>query len=282
MSSNSLCRILQTAPIVSALRGLLAESRGRAPRSAASERARCWETATGLLLQEAQLVLADLDLVPIGEAVRLDPPPVHVGAVQRAEVVDVEPVAPPNQQCVIARHRHVVEEDAGVGAAPDADPVLGDREALPRPTAAGPDHERRARLFDDLIDVDRLHLAGLVDRVGHRGRLVASLRAAQVGAALLAVVSPFRVGKAALWAVDSHCLNGPALGSRLVFRRWGLFDVGDLVLGGPARLAGEDLRQLANVVAGDQRVAALTLVTQAVDELGSQDVDLAVQDPAPV
>src|SRR5680860_957794 len=117
MSLNSFSRILQTAPIVSALRGR--ESR----------RACCSDTAIGrsLLLQVAQLVLADLDLVAVGEPVRLDPAPVDVGAVERAEVVDVEAVAAGEQQGV----GEGGGEDAGVGAAADADPLLGHSEALP-------------------------------------------------------------------------------------------------------------------------------------------------------
>src|SRR5680860_978234 len=130
MSSNSFSRILQTAPIVSALRGR--ESRWRTCCCCCSETA----TPRSLLLQVAQLVLADLDLVAIGEPVRLDPPAVDVGAVERAEVVDVEAVAAADQQRVVARDRDVVEEDAGVRAAADADPVLGHREALPGAAAA--------------------------------------------------------------------------------------------------------------------------------------------------
>src|SRR5680860_1512570 len=127
MSLNSFSRILQTAPIVSALRGR--ESR----------RACCSDTAIGrsLLLQVAQLVLADLDLVAVGEPVRLDPAPVDVGAVERAEVVDVEAVAAVDQQGVVAGDGDVVEEDAGVGAAADADPLLGHSEALPGAATAG-------------------------------------------------------------------------------------------------------------------------------------------------
>src|SRR5438270_13615677 len=52
---------------------------------------------------------------------------------------------------------------------------------------------------------------------------------------------------------------------------------------GAVRLAlGEDVGELLHVVACDLDVAALVLVAQAVDELGSQDVDLSVQDAPPV
>ena len=54
-----------------------------------------------LLLQVAELVLADLDLVAVGEPVRLDSPPVDVGAVERAEGFHVKAVATADQQRVI-------------------------------------------------------------------------------------------------------------------------------------------------------------------------------------
>ena len=127
MSSNSPSRILQTAPIVSALRGRLAESAC----------ARGLVDGRHLLLQVAELVLADLDLVAVGEPVGLDPAPVDVGAVERAEVVDVEAVAAADEQRVVAGDGDVVEEDAGVGAAADADPVVVDGEALTGAAAAG-------------------------------------------------------------------------------------------------------------------------------------------------
>src|SRR5690349_24124427 len=52
---------------------------------------------------------------------------------------------------------------------------------------------------------------------------------------------------------------------------------GRLVLWG-LRLAGEDLGQLGDVVAGEERLPLLALLAQPVDELRPQDVDLAVQD----
>jgi hypothetical protein len=68
--------------------------------------------------------------------------------------------------------------------------------------------------------------------------------------------------------VDSHRLL-LASGGRVVLRPDGLLG-----------LAGEEVGQLGDVVAGDQRVAAFALVAQPIDELGTQDVDLAVQIPA--
>ena len=49
-----------------------------------------------------------------------------------------------------------------------------------------------------------------------------------------------------------------------------------------ARAAREDVGQPLHVGAGDDLLAALVLLAQAVDELGAQDVDLAVQDAPPV
>ena len=48
-------------------------------------------------------------------------------------------VAAAHEQRVVARHRHVVQEDVAVGPAPDRHPVAGQREALPYAAAAGPD-----------------------------------------------------------------------------------------------------------------------------------------------
>src|ERR1700675_2736886 len=90
-----------------------------------------WTRLPWSLLQVAQLVLADLDLVPVGELMGLDPAPVDVCAVQRSEVVDVEAVLAPDEQGVIARDRHVVEKDTRVGRAPDRDAFVVEGEALP-------------------------------------------------------------------------------------------------------------------------------------------------------
>src|SRR5262245_7959314 len=164
MSSNSAWRILQTAPIVRALRGRLADSGGRLASEIAIS-----------LLQVAELVLADLDLVAVRQPVRLDPAPVDVGAVEGAEVVDVAAVTPAHEEGVIAGDGDVVAKDPRVRAAADADPVLCDGEALPRAAASRADHEGGAGALDRLVDVDRLHLPGVVDRVGHGRRVVAPL-----------------------------------------------------------------------------------------------------------
>src|SRR3954452_9107191 len=136
MSGNSCESCLQTAPIVSdfAWRGASSGPAAVPPSPLAASS----DTATSAR-QVGELVLADLELVAVLQLVRLDPAPVHVGAVQRAEVVDVDAVAPAHEQRVVARDGHVVEEHLGVGAAPDRHLVAAHEECLARATAAGPD-----------------------------------------------------------------------------------------------------------------------------------------------
>src|SRR4029078_9392013 len=132
MSSNSVERICATAPIVSAFRGR------ESPRLLVS--ASCLAAIpipVLLTLQVTELVLADLNLVTVGELVRLDSTAIDIGAVQRAQVVDVVAVLPVHDQRVVARHGHVVEKDRCVGGAPDADPLVLHGEALARTSAAG-------------------------------------------------------------------------------------------------------------------------------------------------
>src|SRR5262249_42014273 len=45
---------------------------------------------------------------------------------------------------------------------------------------------------------------------------------------------------------------------------------------------GEDVGQLLDVGARDHQLPALVLLAEPVDELSAEDVDLPVQDPAPV
>ena len=47
-------------------------------------------------------------------------------------------------------------------------------------------------------------------------------------------------------------------------------------------LAHEDVGQLLHVGPGDDGLTFFALLAQAVDELSPQDVDLAVQDAAPI
>src|SRR3954449_9731472 len=130
MSGNSRSICLQTAPIVSDL--------GRGACGAAG--APAFSMSTCVLIRASaevgELVLADLQLVAVLQLVRLDPPPVHVGPVQRAEVVDVDAVAAAYEQCVVAGHGHVVEEDLGFGAASDRHLVARNEEGLAGAAAA--------------------------------------------------------------------------------------------------------------------------------------------------
>src|SRR6476661_4149573 len=182
MSSNSCPRIFATAPIVSALRGRDGESLA-GTRLSVSLRVFVPSSAAAIAisaLQVAEFVLADLDLVAVLEAVRLDSPPVDVGAVQGAKVVDVETVAPAHDQRVVAGDGDVVEEHGGIRSPTDAHAVAVDREALARSAATGADHERST------------------------GLVVLALHAAEVGPALLAVVGPLRIDEPALRAMQSQ------------------------------------------------------------------------------
>src|SRR6476469_7375108 len=116
MSGNSRSSCLQTAPIVSDFCRTGAPS----PSTPTGGRARPFSTSTLICSpEESQLVLAHLKLVAVLELVGLDSLAIDVGAVERAEIVDVDPIAPPHQQRVVARHRHVVEEHLGLRATPD-------------------------------------------------------------------------------------------------------------------------------------------------------------------
>src|SRR5436190_16712724 len=142
---------------------------------------------------------------------RLDPPAVDVGAVERAEIVDVVAVLAVDDERMVARDGDVIEEHGRIGGAADAHSVLVDREALARAAAAGADHERRARPVHRLLEIDGLVLAGLVDAVAHRRRLLlGALRSTEIGAALLAVVRALGVDEAALRTVDRRHPRAPS------------------------------------------------------------------------
>ena len=95
-------------------------------------------------LRNASLYLPIWSSSPSVELVGLDPAAVDVGAVQRAAVVEVVVAAAADEDRVVARDGHVVEEDVAVGPAADREPVVLEREALAGPPAAGADHQRRA------------------------------------------------------------------------------------------------------------------------------------------
>src|SRR4051812_26019231 len=155
--------------------------------------------------EEGQLELPDLELVAVLETVRVHALAVHVGAVERARVVEQPVAAAAHERRVLARDGDVVEEDVGLRRAPDRHPLARERERLPDPAAAGADHERAA-LGGDVADVDRLELAGLVvDHVRRRRHvLLRRLRGALEGAALGAVVGRLGYDEAALSAVARH------------------------------------------------------------------------------
>src|SRR5919107_1105746 len=105
MSGNSCESALQTAPIVSALPAPCGAGSG--PTGAPSPpggACGAWvrvSSAIALAREVGELVLADLQLVAVLEAVRVDPPAVDVGAVQRARVVEVPVAAAPHELGVV-------------------------------------------------------------------------------------------------------------------------------------------------------------------------------------
>src|SRR6478735_3877146 len=263
MSGNSCWSPLQTAPIVSDLACLGAWFGGSlAPRAASSV------IATSAR-EVGELVLADLQLIAVVELVRLDSPPVDVGPVQRAGIIQEPLTGASHQHRVIARDGHVVEEDLGVGGAADRQPLALERERLTDPAAAGTDHECASR-GRDVADVHRLQLAGvLVDHVRRGRRVVARLFThADVRAAALAVVGPLRDDEPALRAVTGQ---GPDPQTSL-----------DGVVAGARGATGENVGQALDVGTGDDFLAAFMLLAEAIDQLSTQDVDLAVEDPPTV
>src|SRR3954452_21188767 len=166
MSGNSCDNALHTAPIVSDLLPLLGGSSAGpagtapdAPPSPGIEASSATEAPPPR--QVGELVLADLQLVAVLEAVRVDPAAVHVRAVERSRVVQVPRVGPAHEHRVVARHCDVVEEDLRLRRAADRQPLAGERERLAAPAAARADHERAA-LGRDVADVDRAQLPGLL------------------------------------------------------------------------------------------------------------------------
>src|SRR5688500_12352376 len=118
MSGNSCESALQTAPIVSALApgpcgGWPGPRSGptAASPSTPGGAGGCWvrvSSAITLAREVGQLVLADLQLVAVLEAVGVDPAAVDVGPVERARVVEVPPARAPHELRVVARDRDVV------------------------------------------------------------------------------------------------------------------------------------------------------------------------------
>src|SRR5215208_748885 len=160
MSGNSRSNCFTTAPIVS---DFWRTAGSPSPSTPAGGRGRPCSTSTLIYSpEEGQLVLAHLKLVTVLELVGFDPLPIYIGPVQGPEVVDVDAVAAPYKQRVVAGHGHVVEEDLGLGAAPDPRLVATDEKRLPCPATAGPDDERGV-IAPDRLRIDSLEIAGLPD-----------------------------------------------------------------------------------------------------------------------
>src|SRR5581483_8405797 len=159
--------------------------------------------------EERQPVLADLELVPVGELGRLDPAAVDEGAVEAAEILDEPAAVALDEDGVPARHRDVVEEDRAVRRAADRRALALRSERLPRAAAARTDDERGA--FE-------AQLVELVALVGAEAlRLLRGLGGVQEGTALRAVVGGFRILEAALGTVDvcHYSEGGAALPARM-------------------------------------------------------------------
>src|SRR3954454_23390619 len=154
MSGNSTSSALQRAPIVIALAGGASASSSGAGGSISAWicASSSWSVMAFSAGDVGELELADLQLVAVLQPVRLDPVAVHVGAVERAQVVEVEVAAAAHEQRVVARDGDVVEEDARVGPPADRHPVGVEREALADSPASRPDHERRA-LIGRVVEV---------------------------------------------------------------------------------------------------------------------------------
>src|SRR5581483_1067775 len=162
--------------------------------------------------EERQPVLADLELVPVGELGRLDPAAVDEGAVEAAEILDEPAAVALDEDGVPARHRDVVEEDRAVRRAADRRALALRSERLPRAAAARTDDERGA------FEAQLLELGELVALVGAEAlRLLRGLGSVQEGTALRAVVGGLRILEAALGTVDvcHYSEGGAALPARM-------------------------------------------------------------------
>ena len=164
MSGNSCLSALHTAPIV--IDFWRAAERRRPARARELELG--WDRRRAHLGQVGELVLADLQLVAVLQAVGLHPPPVDVGAVERAAVVEPVVVAAADEQRVVARDGDVVEEhrrSRGGGRSSMRSPASAKlspvRPPPERMTSAAP-------RGDDVLELDGLDLAGLADPVGGR------------------------------------------------------------------------------------------------------------------
>src|SRR3954447_5768577 len=213
MSGNSTSSALHSAPIVIAFAGASSGSPGGTVMASVCGSPFSCSVMGPSTGDVRELELADLQLVAVLEPVRLDAMAVDVGAVERPEVVEEEVAAAAHEQRVVARDGDVVEEDVRVRTPADRHAVGVEREALAHAPAAGPDDERRALVGDDVPDVDRHELAGLVDAVRRGGGLTgaaaalaspALARGTEERPTARAVVRALGVDEAALRAVERH------------------------------------------------------------------------------
>src|SRR6266545_4519562 len=182
--------------------GTRASGARRPRRSSAAARGRVRASRSS---EERQPVLADLQLVAVGERAGVDAAAVEKRAVEAAEVFDQQVAVLALDHRVPARDGHVVEEDVAVRRAADRRPVARERERLPRAAAAAP-HDERRPLDADLLERGLPFLERLVGDEAHR-RLTALLFREQ-RAALGAIVRRFRVLEAAFGTVDvAHALR---------------------------------------------------------------------------
>src|SRR5262249_25996642 len=224
---------------------------------------------------------------------RLDSPAVDEGAVEASQVLDQELVAVLREDGVLTRDGHVVEEDVVVRRAADGRPLSLRNEMLAGAAAARADDQSRA-VARDLVECAVL-VRDLLGR-GRRRRLAPRLVDNEERAALRAVVRRLRVLEAALRAVDEaqwpvrcRCglpgtrkasqgrTQGASISVDMSGAGWAMalrFLAGDV----RGRLAGEDRGQRFDVDALEHTFPAGLL--EPGHQLRTQDVDLAVEDPA--
>src|SRR6266511_2261183 len=150
-------------------------------------------------IEEGEPVLADLQLVPVLELCGLDALAIHERPVEAALVFDEEGAVTIDEHRMLARHRHVVEEDAAVGRAPDRCLLLR-VEHLARSASSGANDERGS------LDAEILERLGgcIVPVFGREGlrRLGAAFVLHQQRSAPRAVVRGLGILEAALLAIN--------------------------------------------------------------------------------
>src|SRR4029453_10036354 len=176
MSGNSAWSLVQTAPIVRRRARSVVTSTAvttRAPalcRLASLGQARWALVLTRRVcsfLQEAELVLADLELVAVLQPARLDATAVQERPVEAPLILDEEGVFLVDEHGVFARDGDVIEEDVAVRGAADRRALALRHEVLACAPAARADDERRA-LGAEVFERHQASLLRLLWRVAHR------------------------------------------------------------------------------------------------------------------